>query len=149
MDAAKKQLDPLPARWVVRLFDRLFAKYGQTFWAQYAGRDSDEVLIEWANELGCTRECPQVITQALERCGAQPPSAKQFRELCMPPVDVPPPIKPTPVALPKVQAGDASTTDFRQWARVLRAREQRGEVLSLAQRDAWRAALKREDSAHD
>jgi hypothetical protein len=32
--------------------------------------------------------------------------------------------------------------DLRDWARALRAREQRGDQLSIAQREAWREALR-------
>lgn len=37
--------------------------------------------------------------------------------------------------------GGRSDLDPREWAKVLRVREQAGEELSIAQKEAWRAAL--------
>ncbi len=38
--------------------------------------------------------------------------------------------------------------DPKAWARALKAREERGEHLTLAQRDMWREALKSELAQH-
>ena len=47
--------------------------------------------------------------------------------------------------LPKVDAGDKRTHGPKAWAHALRAREERGEPLSPAQRAMWRSAI----SSHD
>lgn len=45
--------------------------------------------------------------------------------------------------------GAAGARDPKQWARDLRAREEAGERLTIAQRDSWRYALRSETAAVD
>lgn len=141
---------PLPASWVERIFQKLSLVYGRDFISRWEGQEMAAVMADWGHELDGWQHQPEAIRYALEHLPVdKPPTVLQFRALCN--------RRPEPTALAitndvraepeKVAALAASITrapqnDHRAWARALRDREQGGERLSMAQRDAWRTALK-------
>lgn len=125
--------------------------YGQAFLRQYDGVDLAGVKANWGVELSGFQQHPDAIRYGLENLPAdRPPTVLQFKEMCRrtPSQSVPalplPPINPVMLERVKTafQRPEIRTTkDFREWARVLKAREADGEKLTLAQRTAWREAL--------
>lgn len=146
----------LPAAWVDRLFSRLSLRYGEAFTRQYAGMDMATVKADWAECLGFMASRPDAIAYGLERLEEWPPHALRFKSLCLPalaetrqqlPALPAPPVDPAKAAAAVAVFKSALAereTDLRAWARRLRAREQAGERLTIAQRDAWREALANE-----
>jgi hypothetical protein len=140
-----------PADWVDAIFARLTLAWGERFFAQYGALEPAHVKAAWRRELqGITS---RGIAYALGHLpGDYPVNAMQFRALCLRAPGLTEPVReqldgPAPTAasverLQRALAGlRAPKDDPKAWARALRDREQRGERLGRAQRDAWRAAL--------
>lgn len=147
----------LPDRWLERIWSVMRANYGAAFdrqWECPAGADPAahvaEMKLHWGRELRGFQQSPHAIAYALEHLPEFPPSLPQFKALCIRRPD--PEVKqlPAPAADPAVVAKVVSGVKRlgpradRDWARALRAREQRGDRLTKAQRDMWREALKHE-----
>lgn len=79
--------DALPASWVERIFDQMWATFGQKFVQQWAGIDPEKLKAHWATKLAgfSTAELKRGV-DALEKqkfC----PTLPEFMELCRPPID--------------------------------------------------------------
>ena len=139
----------LPIEWVDKLFHKLALVYGVDVAKRYSGLDPLAVKTEWANCLGAYKDRPEALRFALEhlpsdRC----PSMLQFRDLCRQAPN-------NTVALPEPKADPAvvdkemaklvkkafSNTDPLLWAKKLKQRHQKGEVLSTYQIKCYKEAL--------
>lgn len=145
----------LPERWVQRIFATMRATYGAAFdrqWECPAGTDPADhiagMLAHWGRELRGYQQSPHAISYALDNLPEHPPNLVEFRALCR--------RRPDPaqqrLEAPKVPpakmleavaaiAKPVPKMDPKQWARDLQQREERGDALTLAQRDIWRAGL--------
>ncbi len=122
---------------------RLFARYGSSWKAKYAGIDPESVAKDWHHELG--RMPSWAIDFALENLPPDfPPTAGQFRVICQ---RAPKPVerqpaklaapKPDPERLKKVFERMLEVAKGRkptQWIDDLQDRVARGETLGIAQR---------------
>jgi hypothetical protein len=138
----------LPAAWTDRIFTKLTLTYGQAFLRQYDGVDMDEVKANWGHELACYAQSLEAIRHGCANLPERPPNVVQFRELCRIPqspvllTNDLPPVDPKMAAMVKEVFSKAEKrSNDRAWAHELKAREEAGEVLSFAQRNAWREAL--------
>jgi hypothetical protein len=140
-----------PPDWVDAIFARLALAYGERFQQQWGAQSPALVKASWQREMqGVTS---RGIAYALGHLPPDfPPNAMQFRALCLRAPGLTDPVRelldgpaPTPASverLRRILAGLRTPLDDpKAWARALRDREQRGERLGRAQRDAWRAAL--------
>lgn len=139
----------LPSPWVDRIFTKLAITYGQRFLGLYAGLDLQAVKDDWGHELRAYAQSPKAIAHALDSLPVdKPPTVLEFRALCRTaPQYVERQLEAPKVPPEKVREAVASITrpapkhDDRKWARDLKAIEERGGNLTLAQRQMWRAAL--------
>lgn len=138
----------LPDSWVESLFKRLAVRYGAAWLRMWEGVDVAAIKADWADVLGGFQ--PEDIRFALNHLPAdRPPNAMQFRDLCRrapdPAVQMLPAPTPNPMLAREVLS--LSRTAVRRpndrlgWARELQHREEAGESLTKAQRQAWREAL--------
>lgn len=144
----------LPDAWVARIFDKLTVTYGAAWLRKWEGADVSAVRADWGHELRGFQQSPNAIKHALEHLPpADPPTVLQFRELCLkapqfaPKQLPPPPADPAVVAKASAVVKRLGTRLDRAWAIALREREQRGDKLTMAQKDMWREALKHEAEA--
>lgn len=73
---------PLPQSWADALIARLAVRYGAAFMRQYGDADAATVKADWAEVLGGVRG--DAIAYALQYLPAdRPPTALQFRDLCL------------------------------------------------------------------
>lgn len=145
----------LPDPWVRKIFSTMRATYGAAFdrqWQCPAGTDpaehAAEMIGHWGRELRGYQQSPKAIAYALDHLPPNPPNLIEFKALCrgapqytqkqLEAPRVPPErmleavasiVKPEPKFNP------------RQWAEDLKAIEQRGGNLTLAQRRMWREAI--------
>lgn len=140
----------LPSGWVDRIFEKLTLVYGQAFLRRWEQLDIAKVKADWATELAGFLHNPDALRYALENLppDSPPPTVLQFRQLARnapraapPALPAPPPADPARVTAALAGLKVGGERDPRDWARKLCAREQGGERLSIAQRDAWRAAI--------
>lgn len=136
-----------------KILSKLALTYGARFHDLYAGLDAAMVRRNWAKELdGVTREGVEYAFANLP--DRFPPNVLEFRKLCQsrrteasrlalpaPRVRV---SQEQRARLDEAMARWAANRsgDPRAWARALRRRELDCEPLTLAQRAAWRAALR-------
>jgi hypothetical protein len=80
---------PLPALWIDRIWERLFAFYGARFVDFWSGEESKIASIKkiWAEEL--SGFSVHEIRTGLDACKKRdyPPSLPQFMSMCRPPID--------------------------------------------------------------
>jgi hypothetical protein len=153
---------PLPAAWVDKIFSRLALAYGRDFLARWEGQEMAEVKADWARELQGFADMPYAIAHGLENIPAdKPPTAKQFRAICntVPArqlMGLPAPAeKPSAgVAARIATIAQAACNDPRAWASRLRDIELNrggelpsGQIMTRAQREMWRTALRMEEVA--
>lgn len=138
---------------VERLFARLAVRYGSAWLAKWQGIDIAAVKADWSEVLGGFERNPEAIRHALAHLPEdRPPTATQFRALCIGRPEPALPALSAPAASPAVVAMvmDAvkpkSGVDPKEWAHRLRKREQQYERLTPAQRAMWRKALKTESN---
>lgn len=74
---------PLPLHWVEKLFRKLSARYGKAFLGQYDGTPMQDVMDDWADELGGFAQRPEAITHAVAHLPERAPNVAQFRALCV------------------------------------------------------------------
>jgi hypothetical protein len=142
----------LPSGWVDRIFEKLTLVYGQAFLRRWEQLDIDKVKADWGKELAGFLHNPDALAFAMQNLppDAPPPTVLQFRHLAAQAprkaaastLPAPPPANPERMRaeLAKLKRPDGEF-DPKAWAWKLRAREQAGERLTLAQREMWRAAL--------
>lgn len=145
---------PLHDSWVDRIFDRLTLAYGQAFIRQWEGMDIAAVKAFWSEELDGLSA--PAIGYALSVLNPdRPPNAPQFKALCLKAPQYKPKALPAPPADPAVveavMAGfkRSAAMDAKAWAWRLKEREEAGAMLTIAQREMWRAALGAQASAQD
>ena len=143
------QKSSLPDAWVARIFDKLSVTYGSAWVRKWEGVDGAQVRADWGHELRGFQQSPNAIKHALEHLPpAEPPTVLQFRDLCLKAPQFSPKALPAPPADPAVvaKAREAAKTiggrADRAWAHALKAREERGDRLSIAQKVMWRDALR-------
>lgn len=73
----------LPAPWVDRIFERLSVAYGHRFLGLYSGFDMQAVRADWAQTLAAFADNPGAIRHGLDSLPAEPPTAIQFRAICL------------------------------------------------------------------
>lgn len=141
----------LPNPWVERIFLKLSVTYGQAFLRQYDGVDMADVKANWGHELSGFQQHPDAIRYGLENLPPdRSPSVLQFKEICRrtpshQPIKALPLPPVNPVMVEKVKTAfkrPDGRTDSRDWATKLKEREEAGEILTLAQRNAWREAMR-------
>lgn len=145
----------LPNAWVRKIFATMRATYGAAFdrqWQCPAGTDPAEhaadMIGHWGRELRGYQQSPQAIAYALEHLPPSPPNLIEFRALCrgapqytqkqLEAPRVPPERMLEAVA---AIAKPEPKYDPKEWAKKLKAREESGEKLTLAQRAMWREAI--------
>lgn len=79
--------DPLPQRWVARIFDRLTAQLGAKVADLYAGVPAESVQAEWAEALAGF--APVEIDRGIRACQTRvfAPTLGEFVRLCRPGLD--------------------------------------------------------------
>lgn len=143
----------LPPKYVDRIFARLLIRYGAAWIRMWEGIDEQAVKADWAHVLDGLPEFR--LRYGLDHLSAdRPPTAPQFRALCNGCADPVAPRLRGPAADPARVAelvAEARATPFANplaGARALRAREEAGDKsLTMAQREFWRTALRREIAA--
>jgi hypothetical protein len=149
----------VPSAWVVRLFSRFQAIYGNRTSTMWAEADPDEVRQAWGEELA--RYTGEDVRDALEvmRLHHQeyPPTLFQFASMCRDAAKrraqtatklEPPPMSKASAerAMAQIHATEAKLSqlnaDCRDWARKILAREAAGERLPLVALDGAREALR-------
>jgi hypothetical protein len=138
----------LPDSWVNKIFDRMLITYGAKWARLWEGVDIAAVKADWGVQLGGFD--PEAIFYALRYLPTEhPPTVLQFRDLCrkapvmatVPKLEAP---KADPKRVKELLARMVDTAQGRgrlDWAYELQSREQSGEILTPAQRLAWRDAL--------
>ena len=142
---------PLPEKWITSLFARMQVRYGSAWLNKWKGVDLSDVQADWADVLGGYGQAPDAIAHALNNLPADmPPTVGQFAALCRNAPRYAPAALPAPVADPAIVAAvkeafkPKSGIVAKEWAHVLRRREQQADRLTAAQRSMWRAALEDE-----
>jgi hypothetical protein len=132
----------------------MLVRYGSPWINLYRDIDPELVIADWADALNGFGA--EAIKHALECLPDDaPPNAAQFSSLCKRGPQSQAPALPWPPANPEmvatVMAGikPPPLRDMRQWARDLKAREERGDRLTQAQRTMWREALQVLNRAKD
>lgn len=139
-----------------RLFERLSASYGSAFTRMWADVPMTDVKTAWAHELAMFADNLNAIGWALENLPDRCPNLIEFKSLCK---QAP---RPTTLSLdePKAPADvvdkelakmaaeafraprdDNGTVDHKRWAKKLKARDDKGEILGLIQVRMYKAAL--------
>jgi hypothetical protein len=138
---------PLPDNWIDALFARLTGLYGNRFTNMWANIDANLVRKTWASELGGLK--PAAIKYALDHLPDEfPPSALQFKKVCLMRPDDSPVITYDAPASPEVRnavvAGMAQHVagDMKAWARRLKARHEDGDKLNPNQIRCYQNALR-------
>ena len=147
----------LPTEWVEKIFHKLTLAYGQDFLNRWKGIPIADVKTDWAHCLAGFAEHPEAIGFALLNLpDSRPPTAQDFRAICrQAPRDeslaLNAPKAPADVVdkeIAKIVANamkppvdERGQVDHKRWAKQLRDRHQRGEVLSLVQIKSYQTAL--------
>jgi len=150
----------LPDAWIERIWATLRATYGAAFDRQWQPpadvSPADHVAAlkaVWGRQLATLQQNPKAIAYALDNLPDSPPNLAQFKALCARrPTELPlalprPAPDPERVAQALSRFERPKERDPKAWAWALREREERGERLTLFQREAWRTALRAEVDA--
>lgn len=95
---------PLPQHWVEKLFRKLSARYGRAFLGQYDGVALEDVMADWAEELGGFSARPEALAHAIAHLPERAPNVAQFRALCVGAPSAEPALPPVPADPARVQA---------------------------------------------
>jgi len=146
----------LPIAVIERLFDRLSMTYGVEFKNKWSGFPVNEVKTHWAHELSVFADNLNAIGWALQNLPDRCPNLVEFKSLCKQapkPVTMALDAPKAPVeVVDKVLAEIAlkafkqpkdenGKVDHKRWAKRLRDRHAKGEVLSLVQIKSYKTAL--------
>lgn len=140
----------LPPAWIDQLFARLSVRYGSAWTRLWEGIPMEAVREDWAQELAGFVRHPEALAYGLENLPPdRPPTVRQFGALCNRAPDKPAPQLPAPKASADVviKAVAGISRNFRdpmQWAHDLKERAEAGEIMTAAQRDMYRDALRME-----
>ena len=139
-----------------RLFERLTATYGSAWTRMWADVPVTDVKTAWAHELAAFANNLNAIAWALENLPDRCPNLIEFKTLCKhaprPEIQaLGEPKAPADVVdreLAKIAAeafkspvDDRGHIDHKRWAKKLKARHDKGEVLSMVQVRMYKAAL--------
>jgi hypothetical protein len=139
-----------------RLFERLGATYGSAWTRMWADVPVTDVKTAWAHELAAYSNNLNAIAWALENLPDRCPNLIEFKSLCKhaprPSVEaLGEPKAPVDVVdreLAKIAAeafkaptDDRGHVDNRRWAKKLKARDEKGEILSPLQKRFYKEAL--------
>lgn len=146
----------LPSKAVDRLFDRLMATYGREWVSKWDGIEISMVKSMWAHELGSFADRLDALGWALENLPSRCPNVIEFKQLCR----QAPRIVSLELAAPKAPADvvdkeiakiamsafkpkldERGNVDHKRWAKLLKARHDKGEKLSMVQIKSYRIAL--------
>lgn len=94
----------LPQHWVEKLFRKLSARYGKAFLGQYDGVALEDVMADWAEELGGFSARPEALAHAIAHLPERAPNVAQFRALCVGAPSAAPALPPVPADPARVQA---------------------------------------------
>ena len=146
----------LPIAAIERLFDRLSMTYGVEFKNKWSGFPVNEVKTHWSHELSVFADNLNAIGWALQNLPDRCPNLIEFKSLCK---QAP---RPTTIALDAPKApvevvdkvlaeialkafkkpvDENGKVDHKRWAKKLRDRHAKGEVLSLVQIKSYKTAL--------
>jgi hypothetical protein len=146
----------LPIAAIERLFDRLSMTYGVEFKNKWSGFPVNEVKTHWAHELSVFADNLNAVGWALQNLPDRCPNLIEFKSLCK---QAPRPVtnaldapKAPVEVVDKVLAEIAikafkkpvdenGNVDHKRWAKKLRDRHAKGEVLSLVQIKSYKTAL--------
>ena len=143
-------LQKLEPRWIDAIHTRLLTRFGSKWIAANAGVDERLVKEDWLRELSGFGGV--AIRHALDNLPVSfPPTLGEFKALCLrAPLPQYKQLEAPKADKAKVDAALAQMGKLkrpgedigpRAWARRLKAREEQGDRLTRAQRDAWRDAL--------
>lgn len=151
---ATKPPRALPMPWVDKIFEKLGVTYGRDFLSRWDGFDADamvDVQRDWSMELGGFFDQPDAIAHALAHLPAKAPNVIEFRQLCrgapkpefkqLPRPTQDPQAVAEVVGVVKNKLTKLPAVDPKDWARKLKARDERGEKLGAHQITAYRQAL--------
>lgn len=96
--------EPLPLHWIEKLFRKLSARYGRAFLGQYDGVALEDVMADWAEELGGFGARPEALAHAIAHLPERAPNVAQFRALCVGAPSAAPALPPVPADPARVQA---------------------------------------------
>lgn len=143
-----------PVEVIEKLFGFIVTRFGDQFLRRYDGLDLNAVKADWAMQLnGLTRA--QLNFGRLNLPQDFPPNAAQFRVIC---IRCPEETRRLPMERPEPDL-DRLEREFRRlgelaaqtkkdpkgWARRLKAMDERGERLTIQQRNAYKRALLYDD----
>ena len=143
-------------RAIDRLFERMAATYGSAWERSLGATPVLEAKALWSHQLQAFAERLEAVVWALDELPESPPNVIQFRNLCRSAPAAAVPRLPEPVADPARMAAElAKLADLRakpsgtqvgsmrEWAYILRARDQAGEKLNRYTRFCYQQALSR------
>ena len=116
----------VPIEWVEKIFAKLSVNYGMDFLNRYKGIKLVDVKTDWSEELGGLDGA--AISFALQSLPDRPPTAQQFRNLCLqapsavevPKLEMP---KPNPamvkLVMERLAQSPISPVDNRAWAKAI------------------------------
>lgn len=146
----------LPIAAIDRLFDRLAMTYGTEFSNKWGTLNSMDVKTYWSHELSVFADNLNAIGWALQNLPDRCPNLIEFKSLCKqaprPALTVLDAPKAPVEVVDKVFAEIAlkafkkpvdenGKTNHKRWAKKLRDRHAKGEVLSLVQIKSYKTAL--------
>lgn len=85
--ASSTSTNPLPEKWVERLFERMLLEYGKKFGDQWAQADMDTLIAYWSRELAGYSGAE--LKRGLDALATRdwPPTLPEFKKLCRRPLD--------------------------------------------------------------
>jgi hypothetical protein len=152
MSVYSQSINALEPRWIDAIHARMLVRYGSKWLAMYPGVDGEIVKADWAAELAGFGGV--AIRHALDHLPVDfPPTASQFKALCLrapePEYKRLPAPKADPERVAKAIASIRKPEKLgpKAWAYKLREREKQGDNLTRFQRQCWREALATELAA--
>jgi hypothetical protein len=143
----------LPIAAVERLFDRLAMNYGSEFKNKWNGFPLVDVKTTWAHELSMFADNLNAIGWALQNLPEKCPNLVEFKNLCkqaprpermaLEAPKAPLEVVDSEIAkiVTKLVSPEKSNTDHKRWAKVLKARHEKGEKLLDVQIKSYKKSL--------
>ena len=128
----------LPLKAIDRLFERLYATYGNDWVTRWAGLEEPKVKTVWAHELASYANHLEDIAWALENLPPRAPNVIEFRNLCRSAPRQAAPALPEPKADPtrlkaeltklaEVRKTATGQVDHKAWAKCIIAAHEAGD----------------------
>jgi hypothetical protein len=143
----------LPVAAVERLFDRLSMTYGVEFKNKWSGMPLTDIKSHWSHELAQFADNLNAIGWALQNLPDRCPNLIEFKSLCKQAprpitmaLDAPKaPVEVIDREISKMLAGlvkkPIDAGDHKRWAKRLKERHEKGEILSPYQIYCYKKAL--------